>query len=89
MKKVFFQNCIAKKAIIYIEDSGKGISNEIQEKIFDPFFSTKKFGEGTGLGLAMSRQIVEEHGGTIVINSKLGKGSMVCITLPLIREKID
>jgi len=78
-----------KKAIIYIEDSGNGISRDIQEKIFDPFFSTKKFGQGTGLGLAMSRQIIEGHGGTIEISSETDKGTMACIVLPMIMEKIE
>ncbi len=78
-----------KRAIIYIEDNGNGIETDIQSRVFDPFFSTKKFGEGTGLGLAMSRQIIEEHGGTIEINSKQGKGTMVCIMLPQIREEVD
>jgi len=78
-----------KKAIIYIEDSGNGISRDIQEKIFDLFFSTKKFGQGTGLGLAMSRQIIEGHGGTIEISSETDKGTMACIVLPMIMEKIE
>jgi len=77
-----------KQAIVYIEDSGNGIENEIQSRIFDPFFSTKKFGEGTGLGLAMSRQIIEEHGGSIEINSEMEKGTMACIALPMTREII-
>ena len=78
-----------KQAIIYIEDSGKGIINEIQKKVFDPFFSTKKFGQGTGLGLAMSRQIIESHSGTIEISSEPGRGTMACIVLPMIMEKIQ
>ena len=77
-----------KQAIIYIEDSGKGIINEIQKKVFDPFFSTKKFGQGTGLGLAMSRQIIESHSGTIEISSEPGRGTMACIVLPMNMEKL-
>jgi len=76
-----------KQAIIYIKDSGKGIDNKIQEIIFDPFFSTKEYGSGTGLGLAISRQIIEDHGGSVEINSIPGKGTMVCVIIPLAMEK--
>jgi signal transduction histidine kinase len=70
------------KVQIQIRDNGKGIPPETLPKIFDPFFTTKKVGEGTGLGLSISRKIVEEHGGTIQMQSAVGKGSLVTITLP-------
>ena len=54
-------------------DSGPGISEEIQEKIFEPFFSTKDQGEGTGLGLNICYRIVEKHGGRIYLSSKPGE----------------
>ncbi len=66
---------------ISVVDTGIGISPEVTEKIFDPFFTTKK--RGTGLGLAVSRKIIEDHGGEISIQSKEGKGTTVTITLPI------
>lgn len=63
-----------------IEDTGAGIAAEHIPRVFDPYFTTKS--DGTGLGLALSAKIVEEHGGTIAINSILGKGTRVSVRLP-------
>ncbi|WP_424963679.1 YfiR/HmsC family protein [Ekhidna sp.] len=68
---------------IAVKDNGKGMSEEDQQKIFDPFYTTKKIGAGTGLGLAITYGIVERHGGTIIVNSELGKGAEFIIKLPL------
>ncbi len=65
-----------------IADTGHGISEEDLPKIFDPFFSTKESGQGTGLGLTVVHNIVQEHGGTITVESKPGKGTTFTITLP-------
>ena len=65
-----------------IQDDGVGIPEESLDLVFHPFFTTKAVGEGTGLGLAISRRVVEEHGGTITIESKVGEGTTVRITLP-------
>lgn len=67
---------------INIADSGMGIAEEDQDKIFNPFFSTKE--KGAGLGLAIVHNIVEAHGGIIGVESELGKGSAFTITLPLL-----
>lgn len=64
-------------------DHGVGISVEIQEKIFDPFFSTKPKGEGTGLGLSISHGLIRDHGGTMKVQSKLGEWTQVTIELPV------
>jgi hypothetical protein len=69
------------KAVIHIEDTGIGIPLEETEKIFDPFFTTKDF--GTGLGLAVVQQIVDEHAGQILCNSIVGQGTTFSIFLPL------
>ncbi|BAY29257.1 multi-sensor signal transduction histidine kinase [Nostoc carneum NIES-2107] len=69
---------------ISIADNGKGMSAEVQAKIFDHLFTTKGVGKGTGLGLAIARQIVEEkHGGKITVNSLLGEGTEFIISFPI------
>jgi predicted ATPase/signal transduction histidine kinase len=66
-----------------IRDNGKGMSQEVKEKIFDHLFTTKEVGKGTGLGLAIARQIVEEkHGGIIEVNSVVGEGTEFTILIP-------
>jgi two-component system NtrC family sensor kinase len=72
------------KIEISLNDNGPGISLENLPKIFDPFFSTKESGEGTGLGLSLSYGIIKEHQGEILVESELGKGSTFIIKLPII-----
>jgi signal transduction histidine kinase len=72
------------KAYIIIEDTGIGVSKENLPKLFDPFFSTKS--TGLGLGLAMTKRFIEEHGGTADFQSTEGKGSTMTISLPLKNE---
>jgi signal transduction histidine kinase len=68
---------------IRIRDNGAGIPSDIKEKIFNPFFTTKPAGEGTGLGLSMSHDIiVKQHGGTIRVNTELGAFTEFIVTLP-------
>ncbi|KUJ96079.1 MAG: two-component system, NtrC family, sensor kinase [Desulfonauticus sp.] len=66
----------------YIEDTGPGIPKENLSKIFDPFFTTKDVGAGSGLGLAVSQGIIEQHGGKIEVESELNKGTKFTITIP-------
>jgi two-component system NtrC family sensor kinase len=68
---------------ILFTDTGCGISPENLNKLFDPFFTTKDVGHGTGLGLSVSYGIVERHGGTIWVQSKVGKGSTFKVWLPI------
>jgi PAS domain S-box-containing protein len=68
---------------VTVEDDGVGIPPEIQDRIFEPFFTTKRQGEGTGMGLAMVYGIVENHGGTVRVESETGRGSTFWIRLPL------
>lgn len=67
---------------IVIQDEGIGISEKDKEKIMDPFFTTKNNNGGTGLGLALSYNIIHKFGGQIVVNSKEGEGTVVVIVLP-------
>ena len=69
-------------AIVVVKDNGPGIPPENIEKIFEPFFTTKPPGEGTGLGLSVSRGIIEKLGGAISVESKLGKGAIFQVILP-------
>lgn len=71
---------------ITIGDTGCGIPPENLNKLFDPFFSTKEVGQGTGLGLAVSLGIVKEHGGEIRVQSEVGKGSIFFVWLPVERQ---
>ena len=68
---------------ITFSDTGTGISEENLEKIFDPFFTTKETGHGVGLGLAISYGIIKEHGGTVSVESEVGKGTTFIIRLPI------
>lgn len=71
-------------AEIRIEDNGTGIPANLLEKIFQPFFTTKPTGEGTGLGLSLSFDIITKgHGGTFNVESAEGKGTTFIITLPI------
>jgi signal transduction histidine kinase len=65
-----------------ITDTGCGIPPELLPRIFDPFFTTKGVGEGTGLGLSISHQIVRRHGGRILVDSEVGRGTVVSVRLP-------
>ncbi|GAB6146626.1 hybrid sensor histidine kinase/response regulator [Desulfocicer niacini] len=71
---------------IMVSDTGSGMSQEILDLIFDPYFTTKKAGEGTGLGLAMVHSIIVSYGGTILVSSQLGKGSVFTIYLPVAKK---
>ena len=74
-------------AEIAISDSGPGIPDTVLPHIFEPFFTTKTDGKGTGLGLAISHGIVTGHGGTLSVQTELGKGTTFTIRLPLLTPK--
>lgn len=65
-----------------VSDNGPGVAGELKDKIFEPFFTTKEAGQGTGLGLFISRAIVERHGGTIEISQRNGGGAVFLVTIP-------
>lgn len=68
---------------IKIQDSGKGMPEEVRKKIFDPFFTTKDVGEGTGLGLAITLGIIQDHKADIQVESEVGKGTTFTLKLPI------
>jgi signal transduction histidine kinase len=70
------------RMLITVSDNGDGIPDSIKEKIFQPFFTTKPTGSGTGLGLSLSYDIVKAHGGEIKVESKEGEGTVFIIQLP-------
>lgn len=71
------------RARVVVEDNGPGIPPEARSRLFEPFFTTRDVGEGMGLGLAISRGIVEEHGGELRIEDRPGGGTRACLMLPL------
>ncbi len=70
------------KVIVTVADNGPGIPPDVLPRIFDPFFTTKDVGEGSGLGLSIVHGIVERHGGTIAVDSEVGRGTRFTVTLP-------
>lgn len=77
------ENDIGSSIYIKVFDTGKGIPAELLPKIFDPFFTTKDVGKGSGLGLFIVHEIIEEHGGCIAVDSAPGKGTTFLIRLPV------
>lgn len=72
----------AEQVVVRIRDNGPGIPAEVLPRIWDPFFTTKDVGEGTGLGLSIVHELVERHGGTIEVDTRLGEGTTFTVTLP-------
>lgn len=70
------------KVEIKVSDNGNGIPQKVLDKIFQPFFTTKPAGQGTGLGLSLSYDIVKAHGGEIKLETKEGEGTTFIIQLP-------
>ncbi len=85
-KELIYNEKLKKYFEIKITDNGEGIPEENLERIFDPFFTTKKKEKGTGLGLSISNNIIESHKGFIKVESKINKGSVFSIYLPIIKE---
>jgi len=77
----------SRKVSVVVEDTGVGMEQEILDKIFTPFFTTKEIGLGTGLGLPVSHGIIASHQGTIRVESKAGKGTVCTIELPVKRVR--
>lgn len=71
---------------ISFQDTGKGMTSQVMDKIFDPFFSTKGVGQGTGLGLSISYGIIQNHGGDILVKSQVGIGTEFIVLIPVKAE---
>ena len=71
-----------------IADTGKGIIPTVKDKIFDPYFTTKELGKGTGMGLSMVHGIVKSYGGFISLQSELGKGTVFHVFLPIVEKEV-
>ena len=70
-----------------ITDTGRGIAEEEAKKIFEPFYPTKD--KGLGLGMPYAKKVVDEHGGTMSLNSQLGEGTTISIVLPAVQKEAD
>ena len=77
------------KAVVVVRDNGTGIPQEVIEKVFNPFFTTKPTTEGTGLGLALTSDIVREHAGNIRVESEEGEFTAMIIELPLSKPELE
>lgn len=84
---ITFRSSIKDEEIhISVKDTGMGMKEEVKKKIFDPFFTTKPVGAGTGLGLSIAHGIIQQHRGTIEVQSDEAQGSVFTIKLPLLME---
>lgn len=72
-----------KYAYISIEDNGVGMSEQTKQKLFEPFYTTKPVGEGTGLGMSIAYNTIRKHNGEISLTTELGKGTTFVIKLPI------
>jgi signal transduction histidine kinase/CheY-like chemotaxis protein len=69
-----------------VKDAGHGMGPEVLDRIFEPYYTTKELGKGTGLGLSVTHGIIKNHGGDISVSSRLGKGSIFTVYLPVIDD---
>jgi CheY-like chemotaxis protein len=74
---------------LMVSDNGIGMSAEILDRVFEPYFTTKDIGEGTGIGMAIVHGIVERHGGEIIVDSKPGRGTTFTIFFPAYEGQLD
>ncbi|MEO8036749.1 MAG: PAS domain S-box protein, partial [Acidobacteriota bacterium] len=74
--------CAGTYVVLTVADNGTGISAEVVDRIYDPFFTTKHVGEGTGLGLSTVQAVLRTHGGFIEVSTEIGRGSSFCVYLP-------
>ena len=72
---------------VFVQDDGAGIPPEVISRVFEPFFTTKPVGVGTGLGLSICRGIVQAHGGTIEVESEVGRGTTFRVRLPVFKSR--
>ncbi len=79
----------SKGIAIIFEDNGEGMSAETTKQIFDPFYTTKEVGQGTGLGMSISYKIIKSHGGEIKVNSQINQGSRITVQLPLQQSQAE
>ena len=75
--------------VIAVQDTGAGIPEHIRPRIFEPFFTTKEVGRGSGQGLAISRAVIERHGGTLTFDTEVGKGTTFWVRLPLTERAVQ
>jgi len=75
---------VGDKIEIIVSDNGNGVPKKVLDKIFQPFFTTKPTGVGTGLGLSLSYDIIKAHGGELKVETKEGQGSEFIIGLPMV-----
>jgi PAS domain S-box-containing protein len=78
-----------KTLLLTVADNGSGMTEEVQSRVFEPFFTTKEPGRGTGLGLATVYAIVQAHGGTIDVSSRVGEGSVFRVFLPTVEGTVE
>ncbi|MFI4859139.1 MAG: PAS domain S-box protein [Phycisphaerales bacterium JB063] len=77
------------QAILEVADTGEGMTQDVADRALDPFFTTKTRLKGTGLGLALVHGIIENHGGTVVLQSKPGEGTTVTLKFPMLADQSD
>jgi two-component system NtrC family sensor kinase len=71
------------KVQVVVKDNGDGVPQKVLDKIFQPFFTTKPAGQGTGLGLSLSYDIVKAHGGDLDVKTRQGEGAEFIVTIPV------